>query len=132
MARSYLIKLDPELGMIRAKLAQLAEELIDHLAEEEQVVFPMIGKLERNAAQSRSSVGNPVALLIQDHENAGVLLAEMRSLSRDYTVPAYACSTYRAFYEGLTDFELDLHRHVHLENNILFPRATPCSIELLC
>lgn len=121
---------NPELGLIQAKLAELAEELTDHLAEEEVVVFPMIVKLEAEKAstgvepaQSRVSVGNPLALLIQEHDHAGVLLAEIRSLSRDFNAPNYACTTYHVFFEGLKEFERDLHRHVHLENNILFPRA---------
>jgi len=121
---------NPELGMIRTKLAELAEELTDHLAEEEIVVFPMIAKLEgtkTNAgaepAESQTSVGNPVSLLIEEHDNAGVLLAEIRSLSRNFIAPEYACTTYHAFFDGLGEFEHDLHRHVHLENNILFPRA---------
>lgn len=121
---------NPELALIRAKLADLAEELTDHLAEEEVVVFPLIAKLEAgeasdgvDAAESRISVGNPLALLIQEHDHAGVLLAEIRSLSRDFNAPAHACTTYHAFFDGLRDFEHDLHRHVHLENNILFPRA---------
>lgn len=121
---------NPELALIRARLAQLAEELTDHLAEEEVVVFPMIVKLEAEKvsagvepAESRVSVGNPLALLIQEHDHAGVLLAEIRSLSRDFNAPEYACTTYHAFFDGLKEFERDLHRHVHLENNILFPRA---------
>lgn len=116
---------NPELAMIRTNLAELADELIDHLADEELVVFPLIAKLERKKASDATdtSIGNPVALLVQEHENAGVLLAEIRSLSRDFTPPDYACSTYHAFYDGLREFERDLHRHVHLENNILFPRA---------
>lgn len=121
---------NPELLVIRAKLAQLAEELTDHLAEEEVVVFPSIVKLERKETsvgvelgESRASIGNPLALLIQEHDNAWVLLAEIRSLSRDFVTPEYACTTYHAFFDGLRDFERDLHRHVHLENNILFPRA---------
>jgi regulator of cell morphogenesis and NO signaling len=121
---------NPELGMIQTKLAELADELTDHLAEEEVVVFPMIVKLEgtktnsgREVVQSQISIGNPVSLLIEEHDNAGVLLAEIRSLSRNFTVPEYACTTYHAFFAGLRDFEHDLHRHVHLENNILFPRA---------
>jgi regulator of cell morphogenesis and NO signaling len=121
---------NPELGMIQTKLAQLADEFTDHLAEEEVVVFPMIVKLEgtktnagRKVAESQISIGNPVSLLIEEHDNAGVLLAEIRSLSRNFTVPEYACTTYLAFFDGLRDFEHDLHRHVHLENNILFPRA---------
>src|SRR6185312_8254648 len=121
---------NPELALIRAKLANLAEELTDHLAEEEVVVFPLIAKLEVKkaragveAADSCISVGNPLALLIQEHDDAGVLLAEIRSLSSDFNAPAHACTTYHAFFDGLKDFEHDLHRHVHLENNILFPRA---------
>jgi regulator of cell morphogenesis and NO signaling len=121
---------NPELGMIQTKLAELADELTDHLAEEEVVVFPMIVKLEgtktnsgREVVQSQISIGNPVSLLIEEHDNAGVLLAEIRSLSRNFTAPEYACTTYHAFFDGLRDFEHDLHRHVHLENNILFPRA---------
>src|SRR6185312_695375 len=121
---------NPELALIRAKLADLAEELTEHLSEEEVVVFPLIAKLEAKkaragveAADSCISVGNPLALLIQEHDDAGVLLAEIRSLSSDFNAPAHACTTYHAFFDGLKDFEHDLHRHVHLENNILFPRA---------
>lgn len=121
---------NPELAVIRTKLAQLAEELIDHLAEEELVVFPMIAKLEQRTQDetaeeknSNTPIGTPLSLLVQDHENAGVLLAEIRSLSRNFIAPEYACSTYHAFFDGLREFERDLHRHVHLENNILFPRA---------
>jgi regulator of cell morphogenesis and NO signaling len=121
---------NPELALIQAKLAELAEELTDHLAEEEVVVFPTIVKLEAEQVsagvepvESRISVRNPLSLLIQEHDHAGVLLAEIRSLSCDFDAPEYACTTYRAFFEGLKEFERDLHRHVHLENNILFPRA---------
>ena len=121
---------NPELALIQARLAHLAEELTDHLAEEEIVVFPMIAKLEEKKAsgttgeaESPTSIGNPLAMLIEEHDNAGVLLAEIRSLSCDFIAPEYACSTYHAFYDGLREFERDLHRHVHLENNILFPRT---------
>jgi regulator of cell morphogenesis and NO signaling len=121
---------NPELALIRSKVAELAEELTEHLADEEVFVFPMIANLEqksrnlgRDSGQTSSSVGNPIALLVQDHDRAGVLMAEIRSLSRDFKVPGYACTSFRALYDGLRHFEEDLHRHVHLENNILFPRA---------
>lgn len=122
---------DPELSIIQAKFAQLAEKLTEHLANEEVFVFPMIVKLERDKTTncaapcgSRTTIMNePLALLMQDHDDAGVLMAEIRSLSRNFTPPGYACATLRAFYEGLKEFEQDLHQHVHLENNILFPRA---------
>lgn len=121
---------NPELALLRSKVAELAEELTEHLADEEVFVFPMIVSLEqksrnlgRDSGQISSSVGNPIALLVQDHDHAGVLLAEIRSLSRDFKVPGYACTSFRALYDGLRRFEEDMHRHVHLENNILFPRA---------
>lgn len=121
---------DPELSIIQAKFAQLAEKLTEHLANEEVVVFPLIVKLERDktagcaaTCESHAIVNEPLTLLMQDHDDAGALMAEIRSLSRNYAPPGYACATLRAFYEGLKEFEQDLHQHVHLENNILFPRA---------
>jgi len=121
---------NPELLVIQSKLAQLADELTDHLAEEEVVVFPMIVTLEaENAsddvqnAKSPGSVGNSLELLMTEHDTAGALLADIRSLSSNFVAPEYACTTYQAFFDGLREFERDLHRHVHLENNILFPRA---------
>lgn len=121
---------NPELAVIQSKLTQLADKLIDHLAEEEYVVFPIIEELERKEARegvgrdnSPISISSPLAQLIEEHENAGVLLAQIRSLSRDFVTPEYACTTYNEFFDELREFERDLHRHVHLENNILFPRA---------
>jgi regulator of cell morphogenesis and NO signaling len=121
---------NPELSIVQTKFAQLAEKLTEHLADEEVFVFPMISKLERDRTTSSAAPGEcraimnrPLALLTQDHDDAGILMAEIHSLSRNFIPPAYACTTYRAFYEGLKEFEQDLHQHVHLENNILFPRA---------
>ena len=118
---------DPELSIIQAKFAQLTEKLTEHLANEEVFVFPMIVKLERDKTaepcEYHAVVNEPLALLMQDHDDAGTLMAEIRSLSRNFIPPGYACATFRAFYEGLKEFEQDLHQHVHLENNILFPRA---------
>lgn len=119
-----------ELPMIQAKLAQLAEDLTEHLAKEEVVLFPYIFKLERASREGGArphgcfgTVSNPVAMMMQEHDAAGTLLAEMRTLSDDFTPPEGACPTFLAFYDGLREFEQDLHRHIHLENNILFPRA---------
>jgi regulator of cell morphogenesis and NO signaling len=121
---------DPELSIIQAKFAQLAEKLSEHLANEEVFVFPMIVKLERHKTtncvvrcESHAIVTEPLTRLMQDHDDAGALMAEIRSLSRNFNPPGYACATFRAFYERLWEFEQDLHQHVHLENNILFPRA---------
>jgi regulator of cell morphogenesis and NO signaling len=119
-----------ELPAIEAKLAELGEELIAHQGKEEVVLFPYIGKFERYAsgdgAKPRSCFGtidHPIKMMTQDHDYAGSLMAEIRRLSEDYTPPAGACPTFRAFYAGLREFEQDLHQHIHLENNILFPRA---------
>lgn len=120
----------PELAGIQAKLDELGEELTAHQGKEEVVLFPYIGKLERFAsgggAKPRNCFGtiaNPIAMMTKDHDVAGSMMAEIRKLSGDYTPPEGACPTFRAFYVGLDEFEKDLHRHVHLENNILFPRA---------
>jgi len=119
-----------ELPVIAGKLAQLDEELTQHLTKEEAVLFPYIANLERaigiGAAKPRScfgTVASPIAMMTQEHEAAGTLLAEIRRLSHNYTTPEDACPTFHAFYDGLKEFEQDLHQHIHLENNILFPRA---------
>lgn len=118
------------LPVIQARIAQLAEELLQHCAKEEVVLFPYITKLERAIGEGTSkphgcfgSVANPIAMMTQDHDVAGALIAEMRDLSGGFVPPVGACPTYHAFYNGLREFEHDLHQHIHLENNILFPRA---------
>ena len=69
------------------------------------------------------SLNNPVRMMAMEHDTAGELLREMRALSLDYTVPTDACISYLTLYEAFEAFEEDLHQHIHLENNILFPRA---------
>ena len=119
-----------ELPAIQSKLVQLDEELMQHLAKEESILFPYVVLLERAAANGSptprgcfDSVANPIAMMTQEHDAAGALLADIRRLSNSFTTPPEACPTYHAFYDGLSDFEKDLHQHIHLENNILFPRA---------
>ncbi len=120
----------PELPVIAATLMQLDEELTQHLAKEEAVLFPYIAALEQSisngAPKPRScfgTVANPIAMMTQQHDAAGSLLSEIHHLSGNFTTPEDACPTFHAFYDGLREFELDLHQHIHLENNILFPRA---------
>ncbi len=119
-----------ELPEIQAKLAQLGEELLQHCAKEEIFLFPYITKLERAIDGETSkphgcfgSVADPIAMMTQEHDAAGTLIAEMRELSDGFQPPEGSCPTYRGFYNGLREFEQDLHQHIHLENNILFPRA---------
>lgn len=99
----------------------LKEELESHLDAEEQAVFPAIRRLL--AGESGNGVREEVADLTAEHDLAGEALAKMRQLTNDYAVPEDACNTFLALYDGLQEMERDLHRHVHLENNILFPRV---------
>jgi regulator of cell morphogenesis and NO signaling len=110
------------LARIEAIVAELSADLNEHMRKEELVLFPTIRALERGSA-----TGIPLATAIQvmeaDHDRAGELLAELRSLTNGYVAPAWACATARALYQGLSEFESEMHVHVHLENNVLFPRA---------
>jgi regulator of cell morphogenesis and NO signaling len=119
-----------ELAVIAATLAQLDEELTQHLAKEEKVLFPYIASLEESLSNGSArphncfgSVANPIAMMTREHDAAGTLMAEIDRLSGNFTTPEHACPTFHAFYDGLKEFEQDLHQHIHLENNILFPRA---------
>ena len=120
----------PELPVIATTLMHLDEELTHHLAKEEAVLFPYIADLEQSMSNGTpkphscfGTVANPIAMMTQEHDAAGTRLAEIHRLSGNFTTPADACPTFHAFYDGLKEFEQDLHQHIHLENNIYFPRA---------
>lgn len=119
-----------ELLLIQSKLAMLDEELSHHLAKEEVILFPYIVKLERahenGGAMPREcfgTVATPISMMTAEHDAAGALLTEIRQLSHNFITPVGACPTYHAFFDGLREFEQNLHQHIHLENNILFPQA---------
>ncbi len=95
----------------------LKNELTEHMMKEEQILFPMIAKGECDTAQET------VTLMEDEHESAGNSLERLRELTDDYTPPLAACNTWRALWHGLEVLEKDTHQHIHLENNILFPRA---------
>ena len=108
----------------------LQEELYGHLHKEEMILFPTLRGLEEAVNQQRpvppppfGTVNNPIRVMRMEHDNAAVALAKMRSITGNYTLPADACATWEALYRGLQELEADLHIHIHLENNILFPRA---------
>jgi len=120
----------PELEAIDRMFRAMTDELRTHMLKEEQMLFPHIQQLEAAAREGRlaprppfGTVANPIARMMAEHDNAGELLKQIRSATGGYTLPGGACPTYAALYRGLEDFEQDLHAHVHLENNILFPRA---------
>jgi regulator of cell morphogenesis and NO signaling len=95
----------------------LRSELEDHMAKEEQILFPMIRE-----GQGASTVA-PISMMEHEHDSAGRALRRIRELTDDYQVPEGACNTWRALWHGLAALEEDMHQHIHLENNILFPRA---------
>ncbi len=121
----------PEVLRIQETFSDLSAELASHLMKEEMILFPYIMEMEQATAQGHpappcqfGTVQNPVRMMMVEHDGAGQALRELRATSSDYTPPADACVTYQTFYAALAAFEADLHQHIHLENNILFPRAT--------
>jgi regulator of cell morphogenesis and NO signaling len=117
----------PVLFLVRDIFKVLRDELESHMMKEELILFPAIGKLEAaSVAGVRApmcSIEQPIARMEHEHEMAGRAIAEMRHLTGDYAIPQEACNAYRALFAALMKLETDLHRHIHLENNILFPRA---------
>ena len=120
----------PELAAMQATFAALAQELRMHMMKEEAVLFPYIVRLEEAVVAHEpvlpppfGAVRNPVAMMMREHDDAGTALRDLREASHGYTAPPDACLSYQTLYRALADFEADLHQHIHLENNILFPRA---------
>jgi len=115
----------PELLKVQESFLSLANELESHMMKEEQILFPYIIQLDGGyAGQSRfGTVRNPIHMMMMEHDNAGTLLRQIREVSADFAAPPDACVSYQTLYRALPEFEADLHQHIHLENNILFPRA---------
>ena len=119
-----------ELDKIEKLFDQVAREMLMHMQKEEQALFPCIDSLERAVNSGGATepppfrnVKNPIYSMMKEHDSAGELVREIRFFTNNYKAPAGACTSYQAAYQGLEEFEKDLHLHVHLENNILFPRA---------
>jgi regulator of cell morphogenesis and NO signaling len=120
----------PELYKIYEMFASVKEEMELHMKKEEMVLFPRIKELEKLAGSdspnlqiSITYLQSPITIMEQEHDHAGTMLNEIRILSGDYTPPMDACTTYQLSFAALKAFEMDLHQHVHLENNILFPKS---------
>lgn len=112
----------PSLVEVLQVFCRLAEELTEHMAKEEKLLFPAIVEFTRSGTD-RVALDDPLACLIHEHEDAGAGLARLRELTHDFQPPSEACNTYRALFAGLADLEEDLHKHIHLENAVLFPQA---------
>jgi len=120
----------PELRGMQVKFTEMANELRTHMMKEENILFPYLAAMERAVIEKKpvpramfGSVENPVRTMMKEHDSAGEALRALRKASHGYAAPEDACVSYRELYKSLEAFEADMHTHVHLENNILFPRA---------
>lgn len=127
----------PELVEIAKLFEAVAQEMTMHMRKEELILFPYIKRLvaaQKNqqplAAPPFGTVENPIRMMEEEHDRAGELMKKIGELSGQFTPPQDACNTYRVTYAKLKEFEEDLHQHVHLENNILFPKAMAMEAEL--
>lgn len=125
----------PELAEIQSEFQTLCTDLGPHMLKEENILFPYIARLESAAMTNGpapfapfGTVQSPIAVMMQEHDAAGDILKKIRRLSRNFSVPADACISYRTLYEAFQEFEADLHQHIHLENNILFPKAVALEV----
>jgi regulator of cell morphogenesis and NO signaling len=120
----------PELFRIQSLFEDLNRDLIPHMQKEEMVLFPYVEQMETAVLASKpapvpffGTVQNPIRMMMMEHETVGEILKQIRHISGGFSVPADGCISYETLYKALDAFEQDLHQHIHLENNILFPRA---------
>jgi len=136
LIEGYLLKLatkhgdrHPELYEVLSNFSDIKDELGPHMKKEEMVLFPRIREAEQQSVLTGAAkfdtayLGGPIHVMETEHDVAGTLMANIRKITSDYAVPADGCTTYKLCYASLHAFEIDLHRHVHLENNVLFPKA---------
>lgn len=115
----------PELERVAALVTQIRGDLEPHLAKEEKVLFPAIHDwADGQRSFSFGPLSNPVRMMMLEHDRVGELLEELRAVTSGYAPPADGCTSYHALYARLEHLESDTHRHVHLENNVLFPAVT--------
>lgn len=127
----------PELVEINKLVEKLAEELKNHMLKEELILFPYIIQMAEHKKNEGikpegrfGEVQNPISMMEAEHDLAGDLMLQINQLSHQYTVPEDACASYTMLYSMLAEFEQDLHLHIHLENNILFPKAIELEKEI--
>ncbi len=120
----------PELLHLQGVFSGLSQELSMHMMKEEHILFPYIMEMEEAVNRKRplppamfGTVQNPVRMMTLEHDSAGEALRALREASKGYALPADACASFQTLYQALEAFEADLHQHIHLENNILFPRS---------
>jgi regulator of cell morphogenesis and NO signaling len=127
----------PELAKVAELIEKLRSEMYAHIQKEEQVLFPFISQMDQESIIAYPpthacfrSVSHPIFMMEQEHESADHVVAELIRLTNHFEPPSWACATHVALSAGLRDFEADLRQHVHLENDVLFPRALQLETEL--
>ncbi|MGO1384459.1 MAG: DUF542 domain-containing protein [Arachnia sp.] len=124
-------ELHPELALVHSAYSQAIAALEPHMAQEERVVFPAINRMEKaQSPLSGGSLAEPIQQLRDEHEVVGSLFKRIGILTDGYAVPPGACNSYRAMLTGLQEMEIDLHEHIHKENNVLFPRVLQLEADL--
>ena len=120
----------PELRHIARLFERVSDEMVDHMAREERILFPFVIAMDEAKGSGNplpvapfGTVENPIRMMEHEHRFVGDAMAEMRMLTNGFTPPEDGCATYRVCLQELAAFETDLHAHVHLENNVLFPKA---------
>ncbi|MBK8965640.1 MAG: iron-sulfur cluster repair di-iron protein [Saprospiraceae bacterium] len=120
----------PELKIVEKQVRLLAEDLMAHMAKEEQILFPYIKMLDAARREKAPvapppfrTVQNPIRMMEHEHESAGAILENLRELTQAFTPPQDACASYQVTFAKLNELDQDLRRHIHLENNVLFPKA---------
>lgn len=114
---------DRRLKKVDAEVRRMAGEMLEHMRTEEADVFPLIRRIERENLRLAAALANPIRKMEKEHDATARSLEHLRKWTDDFTPDAQACNTQRTFLASLAAFEQDLHRHVHKENNILFPKA---------
>jgi len=127
----------PELGKVAELIEKLRGEMYAHIQKEEQVLFPFISQMDQESIVAYPpshacfrSVTHPILMMEQEHESADHIMAELIRLTNHFEPPSWACAMHIALFSGLLEFEADLKQHVHLENDLLFPRAIQLEAEL--
>lgn len=115
----------PELAEVLEIVRALTVDMLPHMAKEEQVLFPYVDQLEKGTAPTPffGTVRNPVRMMMLEHDRVGEFLARLRVITGDFTPPESACFSYRELYRRFAEFETISHEHIHVENNLYFPRA---------
>jgi regulator of cell morphogenesis and NO signaling len=120
----------PEIAQIQGLFRQLGDDMMEHMQKEEYLLFPCIEQFEQALERGLAvpppffgTVRNPISMMLKEHDSAGDLVNAIRRLTHDYQPPEDACTTFVLSYKELLGFDRDLRQHVHLENNVLFPRA---------